>query len=341
MEAVATVKEPGRARWLNERRKGIGGTDAAAILGFSPYATEHDVWLAKKGLAPEKRETEAMWWGRELEELVARRYSEVTGFKLLNPESPAGEKYLVYHPEHPELIGSPDRLVVGQDLGLEVKTASAFNADDFGRPGTDEVPKSHLIQCAHYMAITGFRRWDVAALIGGSDFRIYHINADAAVESAMIERLTEWWRRRIIEGEPPAVDGSESSERFLDARFPLHKAERLSADERANQIARELMASAEAEEQAAGQITFWTAKLKELIGDAEGMDGDGWRATWKSARGRTYTDWQAVARDIHLAYLAECDRARARSIEEFVASHTEVGSGSRPWRFTTRGKERG
>lgn len=335
MEQAALQESPGRALWLDERRKGIGGTDAAAILGFSHYATEHDVWLAKRGLGPEKRDTEAMWWGRELEGLVARRYSEVMGFDLIDPESEPGRKRLVYHPDYPELIGSPDRLVVDHKIGLEVKTASVYNADDFGPPGTDQVPKSHLIQCAHYMAITGYSRWDLAALIGGSDFRIYHIYRDLAVEAALVSRLTEWWRLRIINGEPPPIDGSPSSERLVSARFPINAEPRLVATEEAERYAHGLVAAKAEVEEATKLETFYTAKLKETVGVAEGMDGSDWRVTWRSAKGRTYTDWEATARDLHVAYLA---LGGEEAIDEFQGVRTRVASGSRPFRFTRREK---
>lgn len=44
-----------REKWLEERRKGIGGSDAAALVGMNSYSTPYMVWADKTGRLPEKR----------------------------------------------------------------------------------------------------------------------------------------------------------------------------------------------------------------------------------------------------------------------------------------------
>ena len=51
MEGTVTVQEQ-RESWLKERRSGIGGSDAAAILGVSPWRTALDVYSDKRGISP-------------------------------------------------------------------------------------------------------------------------------------------------------------------------------------------------------------------------------------------------------------------------------------------------
>ncbi len=58
------------------------------------------------------------------------------------------------------MITDVDRLVVGEDAGLECKTASDYNADKW-KDG--EIPPHYLIQCCHYMAVTGKSAWYIAA----------------------------------------------------------------------------------------------------------------------------------------------------------------------------------
>ena len=287
------VRDKGRALWLQERRSGLGGSDAAAILGLSRWATEIDVWMAKTGLAPERGETEAMWWGSAVEEIVARRYVEKTGRKLWNPER------VFRHPEREFLVGTPDRLVLGAKLGVEVKTASIYSAADWGREGSDEIPPAYVIQCCHYLALTGFPVWDVAVLIGGADFRIYRVVRDVEFEREFVERLSDWWDRHVIRGERPGFDGSEGSGRYLAARFP--KAEERTIIE-APVEAEEHVARIE---QAKTAVKTWEEEralrenlLKELIGPADGMSGAAgdWLATWKNVAGRKQVDWEKVAR---------------------------------------------
>ena len=65
------------------------------------------------------------------------------------------------------MIADVDRLVVGEDAGLECKTASACNADKW-KDG--DIPLHYVMQCCHYMAVTGKRIWYIAAVILGREF---------------------------------------------------------------------------------------------------------------------------------------------------------------------------
>ena len=54
-EATVLVKTDGmeKSEWLKWRRKGIGGSDAGAVLGISPYKTARDVYYEKLGREPD------------------------------------------------------------------------------------------------------------------------------------------------------------------------------------------------------------------------------------------------------------------------------------------------
>ena len=38
--------------WLSWRRRGIGGSDAAAVMGQSPFCTKRDLYYDKRGIKP-------------------------------------------------------------------------------------------------------------------------------------------------------------------------------------------------------------------------------------------------------------------------------------------------
>ncbi len=89
------TKNMSREDWLKERRKAIGGSDAAAIIGLNAYATPYTVWADKTGRLPEKPDSEAMRQGRDLEQYVVDRFTELTGKRarklnaiIKNPEYP-------------------------------------------------------------------------------------------------------------------------------------------------------------------------------------------------------------------------------------------------------------
>lgn len=58
--------------WLQARQEGIGGSDAAAILGMNKYKSAFNVFLDKKGLSAPTEDNLNMLIGRELEDIVAR-----------------------------------------------------------------------------------------------------------------------------------------------------------------------------------------------------------------------------------------------------------------------------
>ena len=112
-----------------------------------------------------------------------------------------------------------DRHVVGSDRGLECKTADkwAVRSDEWGSGNvyrrtddvvelietSDEVPDAYLLQSQHYMSVTGKQVWDLAALIGGNEFRIYTLNFNQDLDDLVRERCREFWFDHVIPGIPP------------------------------------------------------------------------------------------------------------------------------------------
>lgn len=147
-----------REEWLSERRKGLGGSDAAAILGMNPYRSPLAVYMDKIGIAPEILDNEAIRQGRDLEQYVAERFCEDTGRKVRRCNR------ILQHPEYPWMLANIDRDVVGEDAGLECKTTSPYNKTPFDQ---GDVPAPYYWQCQHYMAVTGAKSWYLAVLVHG------------------------------------------------------------------------------------------------------------------------------------------------------------------------------
>ncbi|MCI0719887.1 MAG: YqaJ viral recombinase family protein, partial [Acidobacteria bacterium] len=113
-----------RERWLAERRKGIGSSDAAAILGVHPYKSAYTVWAEKTGLIVEDTEQigEAALWGNVLEPVIAQQYSLRTGRILKD----YGRHLIQRNPKYPFALATIDREIQPlDDRGpgiLEIKT---------------------------------------------------------------------------------------------------------------------------------------------------------------------------------------------------------------------------
>lgn len=115
MNRFADTRDMSHSAWLEARRAGIGGSDAAAILGASPWATPLSVWADKQGLTAEKPDTIAMRFGRDAEEIVARWFAEDTGKTVARCNA------ILQHPEHPFMLANIDRQIRGERAGLECK----------------------------------------------------------------------------------------------------------------------------------------------------------------------------------------------------------------------------
>ena len=61
-----------RKEWLKARQKGIGGSDAASVLGISPWKTNVQLWEEKTGITePEDiSEKEVVRFGKESEAAI-------------------------------------------------------------------------------------------------------------------------------------------------------------------------------------------------------------------------------------------------------------------------------
>ena len=226
-----------RSEWLAARRTGIGGTDAAAILGLSPWKSPLDVWLDKTGRAPAEEldpdREDLLFLGQVLEPAIASMYSRKTGRELVHVNG------IVHHPKFPVIIGIPDRLVVGEPRGVELKSEHVF-VDKFGDPGTDQVPDYYAVQCVQYMAIEDFHAWDIALLHGGAKFAIYTLERDLATETALIELLLKWWERHVVADVPPELDGSDSARRYVLEKFPKDELPMREATQEEMQLAAKL-----------------------------------------------------------------------------------------------------
>lgn len=189
----AVLAEQSRVQWLDARRAGIGGSDVAPILGLSKWRSPLDVYLDKRGEGGADQDNEAMLWGRALEPVIRQQYAERTGRVVRLPES------ILVHPQHAFMLANVDGVTDDRRV-LEVKTART--GQEWGEPGTDEIPEAYALQVQHYLCVTGYQVADVAVLIGGSDFRLYEVEADADLQGMLVEAEAAFWQR-VVDGVPP------------------------------------------------------------------------------------------------------------------------------------------
>lgn len=206
---IPTLDMP-HEEWLRHRQKSIGGSDAASIIGLNPWVSPYTVWADKLGKLPPKEDNEAMRQGRDLEFYVAQRFSEATGKKVRRENS------IIVNPEYPFAHANVDRLVIGEDAGLECKTTSMLNMKKFKNGA---YPDTYYVQCVHYMMVTGCKKWYLAVLVLNKAFMVFEIERDEEEIQALAKSEEEFWK--IVESKtPPVADGSASTGDTLSIIYP-------------------------------------------------------------------------------------------------------------------------
>ncbi|WP_162890774.1 YqaJ viral recombinase family protein [Suicoccus acidiformans] len=196
--------------WLKLRSKGLGGSDIGSVLGLNPYKSPYQVWLEKTGqLEPEDLSDKvAIQIGNELEDLVARMFTQQTG------KSVRKDNKTHYHKEYPFLLANIDRKVTAEHALLECKTTSAFNADQWKG---DNIPASYLMQVQHYLNVLDYDRAYIAVIIGNHDFVYKEIEKDPELIDLYQEQAVKFWTENVMQMIEPEVDGSYSTKQALES----------------------------------------------------------------------------------------------------------------------------
>ena len=272
-----STRSMSRQAWLAERRKTIGGSDAAGIVGLSRYATPYTVWADKTGRLPEQEDNEAMRQGRELEEYVAKRWEEATGKRVRRSNA------LLYNPSYPFAHADIDRTVLGEDAGLECKTTSALNLRQFRNV---EFPEQYYVQCVHYLAVTGCQRWYLAVLVFGRGFFTFTLERDQAEIDALMAAEERFWTL-VEQDTPPALDGLEATGEALQVLYPS------SRDNSVDLFGREAMLSEyvalqDQKKELAQRISQIENTIKADMQEAESGHCGSYAVSWKTQTRRLF-----------------------------------------------------
>ncbi len=220
--ALINKKGLSHEEWLAVRRKGIGGSDAGGIVKLNPHSSPYMVYADKLGLIPEREDSEAMRLGRDLEEYVARRFCEETGKKVKNCN------YMLVHPQYKWLLANVDRLVVGENAGLECKTTSVLNLKRF-KGG--EYPEEYYAQCMHYMAVTGAERWYLCVLVLGKEVKTFTIERDEKEIASLMALESEFWTHNVLAHVPPEPIGLDAESDIIGTNYPQSNADEVDISE--------------------------------------------------------------------------------------------------------------
>lgn len=273
-----STKGMSHKKWLEERKNAIGGSDAAAVIGVNKYSSPYYVWCDKLGVIPPKEETEAMRQGTDLEEYVAERFTRETGKKVRKCNA------IIYNPDYPFAHANVDRLVVGEDAGLECKTTSQMNLTTFKN---GEYPANFYVQCMHYMMCTGAKKWYLAVLVYSSGFFVFEINRDEDEIKALAEAEEHFWNNYVVKEEPPEPDYKAATSDALNYVYEPDGTEVYAKSDIDAEIDR-LNDLKEQKSELDKEIKAAENKIKNYMGDAETLKGTNLICTWKVQKRSTY-----------------------------------------------------
>lgn len=268
---------PLTAEQREARRLGIGGSDAAAVVGRHPYVTPLALWLDKVH-GREVVENERMEWGNRLESAIREAASDSIGESVSVPPD------TFTHPLTPIMRANVDGILESGRI-LECKNIDQLAwrmADD---DLVDGVLKHHWYQVQHYAEVLDAPGAVVAYLVGGNDLQLRHVERDRTFGKALRLREAAWWQKHIVGNVPPENGTPDDRMSLLERLHARESAGMLqTSDVDLVALARQYEAASKAIEAANAHRDGIKADLCSVIGAAEGLDfGKAiGKVTWKA-----------------------------------------------------------
>ena len=288
--------------FLATRRQGIGGSDIAAIIGVSQFKTALDVYLSKTTDQPEQQ-GEHLYWGHALENPIIDRFIRDTGANVIRqPE-------MRRHPDYEWAIANADALITNSDTIeaiLEIKTSSAFKSREWGADDTDEVPIEYIAQVQWYMWIYNLQEAYIAALIGGNQYRQYHITRDDELIAMLAEKAQAFWQNHVIPRIPPNPQDGADAQKL----YPSDNGDTAEADSDTLTAYAELRELKAQEKELKAQIAAKEDLLKIKIGSYSAMQTNGNTLfTWKAQSSSRFDSkaFQAAHPDLYRQYTKQSE----------------------------------
>lgn len=282
---ITKIATPNKEEWKKLRHKYVGGSDAAAIVGLNPFASAYSLWAEKTDRVPPFEGNLTTEVGTYLEDFVAKKFEEETGKKVRR------ENHSILNDQYPWAIANVDRVVVGEDAGLEIKTTSELNTKSFKN---GEYPSQYYAQIVHYLAMTGKQRWYLAVLIGNKEFKWFTIERDEAEIAALMAAEEEFWKC-VKENRPPEADGHKSTTETIKTVFAQSNDEEVSLFGYEDCLKQYIALGKQIKELKALQDEM-ANKVKSFMGNAGKGMSDHYKVSWTTSIKKAHYVNESVSR---------------------------------------------
>jgi len=267
--------------WLDLRKKSIGGSEIASVIGVSRWNTPFSVWAEKTGrIERTANNAEAMYWGSTLEPILRVEFSKRTDFVVKEVNS------IFASTQHEFLTANIDGYVVlpnGEHAILELKTAGTYAENDW----IDGLPVEYFIQVQHYLYVTDLKKAFVAVLIGGNQFKYLEVERDEEVISTIVSLAVQFWYDHMVADVPPSVDSKDNE--ILTKLYPRSQSSAIKFTEEMISVFEQYEAAKLLIDQGKKSKEEAEAKIKAAMQDNDTALCGIWKATWKSSSRTTFS----------------------------------------------------
>lgn len=196
----------GTPEWLDARRSRIGGSDAAAILGVSPYKTPLQLWEEKTGRRREQQLNPAMLAGTMAESHI-RQWYELQNDVSLKEATLINSKY-------PWAIASVDG-ISKDNVIIECKFT---NFETFEGAKAGNIASHHYAQLQHYIAVCEVDFIDYVCMYK-SDIECFRVHKDESFIEDLMEKERYFYETHMLGDVPPETSEKDYVEIECDAEL--------------------------------------------------------------------------------------------------------------------------
>lgn len=192
----------------HDRAHFLGGSDAAAVVGLSPWATPVELWRQKTGRSdrgtPDKARQRMFDRGHKLEPFIREMVIDKLRERGHEVELLAiNQRYVDAEHEFLSCEIDFELLLDGEHVNCDAKSVTGFARKKWGDEGSEDVPIEYAAQFMHGLMITGRRRCLVAALCSFDDVDIFWVVRDDETIAGMRPMLVDFWVNHVLADVPP------------------------------------------------------------------------------------------------------------------------------------------
>lgn len=266
-----------REEWLNIRKDYIGGSDAGAVVGLNPYKSAYTLWAEKTGKLPEFEGNLTTEVGSYLEEFIAKLFERETGKKVRR------KNRILVNDKYPFACADVDRVVVGENAIVEIKSTNSFPAMKKLKNG--EYPEQWYCQGTHYLGVGEYDRVYLAVLINCREFKVFILerNEDEIVSLMSVEKD---FHHLVQTDTAPTADCLKSTSDTLVAIYPQSNSDTVNLFGYENELDQYMAVSAQikALESVKDEMAN---KVKAYLTEAGKGESDRYKVSWTTSERKT------------------------------------------------------